>query len=240
MSSPALQATHFEEFDREGYLRLGRVVDDTQLSALSQRIDAIISGAVTYEGMVMEPYVPPEEGRVTTRFRKIGSLWSDDLFRDYIRQSLFEHAARHYYGPGAKLQRFMLFNNYPGEERAGISYHQDGGDSWNWMYTPHPILTVWLALDDADVANGCVHIYPRSHVALLPLADVPDWTEAHEPLPMELAAGEAVLLHNWTLHGSAPNRSDRPRRAITACFAPGNTVRTDGEDFPGPPVFSDA
>jgi ectoine hydroxylase-related dioxygenase (phytanoyl-CoA dioxygenase family) len=38
--------------------------------------------------------------------------------------------------------------------------------------------------------------------------------QLRQPMPIEIAAGEACFHHPLTLHGSEGNRSDRPRRAM--------------------------
>jgi phytanoyl-CoA hydroxylase len=232
-----LNEDQFAAFERDGYLPLGTVVGADQLGTLRIRMAEIIAGTVGYAGMMREAYVGATAGAQANRFRKIGPLWLDPLFLDYIRTPLYRQITQRYYGPGAKLQRFMLFNNFPREENAGISYHQDGGDSWNWAFEPHPFVTLWLALDAVDAGNGCVHIFPGSHRELMPLAQVPSYTRGRRAQPLELNPGEAALLHNWTIHGSSPNRSERQRQAVTACFAAADTRRIDGEPFGGPTVF---
>ncbi len=85
------------------------------------------------------------------------------------------------------------------------------------------VLTAWIALDDADEDNGCLHYVDGSHRGpVLPHAAHPecdrDWTPAPELLAgrPESAArvrrGGVVLHHSKTLHVSYPNRSDRWRR----------------------------
>ena len=40
---------------------------------------------------------------------------------------------------------------------------------------------------------------------------------------MELALGEVVLLHNWTLHSSGTNQTQTSRRAFSVCYMHGET-----------------
>jgi hypothetical protein len=48
-----------------------------------------------------------------------------------------------------------------------------------------------------------------------------------------VAAGHAVLLHNWLIHRSGINPSPIPRRAVTICYLDGRTrsIQT-GDHFP--------
>ena len=53
-----------------------------------------------------------------------------------------------------------------------------------------------------------------------------------QPMPVELEAGEVVLLHNWTLHSSSTNQTDIPRRAFSICYMDGATKSNRGTKFP--------
>ncbi|MBV7330561.1 phytanoyl-CoA dioxygenase family protein [Chloroflexi bacterium TSY] len=53
-----------------------------------------------------------------------------------------------------------------------------------------------------------------------------------EPIPLELEAGEAVLLHNHLPHSSGVNRTTIARRAFSACYLDAATVSTSNQSFP--------
>ena len=50
-------------------------------------------------------------------------------------------------------------------------------------------------------------------------------------MPLELDAGEVVLLHNWLLHSSGTNDTDIPRRAFSVCYMHGDTKSHRGGSF---------
>ncbi len=103
-----------------------------------------------------------------------------------------------------------------------------------------PLVTIWLALDPATIANGCVQVIPGSHRLGL-LSDFghtlsPEHEKkycAEDKIEyLELKPGEAVLLHNWALHRSDVNRTDIPRRAFSVCYMDARTRQTGGHAFP--------
>jgi phytanoyl-CoA hydroxylase len=104
----------------------------------------------------------------------------------------------------------------------------------------NPILTVWTALDDATVANGCMQIVPGSHKLgvlnpqhFVTEADQARYTQDKDVIDLEVAAGEAILLHNFMLHRSGVNRTAIPRRAFSVAYLEAATRdRTTGETFP--------
>ena len=103
-------------------------------------------------------------------------------------------------------------------------------------------LTCWFGLDDSTEANGCLQYVPRSYrLGLLDKPELagdlmsivnfltPEQRKEFKPIPVETKAGEAIFHHSLTLHGSAENKSDRPRRAfVINVFADG--VMSDSDD----------
>jgi ectoine hydroxylase-related dioxygenase (phytanoyl-CoA dioxygenase family) len=90
-------------------------------------------------------------------------------------------------------------------------------------------VSAWVALDDADVGNGCMSMVPGSHkwgdrIALLhtfpDFTSLPDKLENHvvEAVARPVKAGHVHYHHALTWHGSPANTSGRPRRAIAVHF----------------------
>lgn len=75
---------------------------------------------------------------------------------------------------------------------------------------------------DTDLGNGALHVVPGSHrLGLLPHVDTFSHLglDAHEwpwerALPISGRAGDAILFHVDTIHGSRENRASRPRPAF--------------------------
>lgn len=116
------------------------------------------------------------------------------------------------------------FCKMPGEGKQ-VAWHQD---ATYWPFDKSRTVTVWLAIDDADRANGAMKVIPGSH-RLGPmtskaseasdqnvLADVVPDAEAYgEPVYFELRGGQASVHTDMLLHGSEPNSSDRRRCGLT-------------------------
>lgn len=104
--------------------------------------------------------------------------------------------------------------NYKLPGGAGYSPHQDA--------PAYPFVakhvSCMVAIDEADLHNGCLEVVSGAHHALLPTdqrgcirADVVD-TFTWRPVPVR--AGETVWFHSWTPHRSGANRSSQARRAL--------------------------
>lgn len=93
----------------------------------------------------------------------------------------------------------------------------------------HDIVTAVILLDDADAENGALRVLPGSHKKgpfprdpndpLRSLADPAQVDDAQEVL-LEAPAGSVVWFGSLLLHRSAPNLSDRDRRAVLHSFQP--------------------
>lgn len=111
-------------------------------------------------------------------------------------------------------------------------------DNPYWSFTSRDALSIWIALDDATLGNGCLWYVPGSHrtarhensgigPAQSALFKVyPEWREL-APVACPCPAGSAVWHNGLTAHGAGANMTNRPRRAMTCAFMP------DGSTFNG-------
>jgi ectoine hydroxylase-related dioxygenase (phytanoyl-CoA dioxygenase family) len=166
----------------------------------------------------------------------------NDVVRDAIQ------VGRQLFGTEAVHRSFdMLIYKPPGHPHE-TPWHQDQS------YSKHPTapagttcslesLQVWVALDDADVENGCMHFVPGRHrdpmlehrVAsgdpqsdsrLLEIVDPARDLDLSSVVAAPLRAGGCTMHTQGTPHYTPPNRSaDRPRRAYIFNVATSNGMR---------------
>ena len=238
----------WEQFESNGYLRLGRIADSVE--ALSRRIDDIMLGTapLDYSCMLMQLDVvdgrkgpgPQTRGHkgATLNYRKIQELEFDDLFLAYMQKPLFRSICARAYGPEAPVACFRaMFMNKPAGKGHDLTWHQD---RWTDL-DRDPLVTVWTALDPATIENGCVKIIPGSHKwglvnpenasGFLSSEQIDERTRMAEQVYLELNAGEVVLLHNWMLHSSGTNHTNVPRRAFSTCYMHAATKSARGHTF---------
>jgi len=170
---PHLTDKQWSEFHVEGYLSLGKVLDDDELAALQQRLDDIMLGTadVPYKKMMMQIDSSTGEyadaGEQTKGFkgpmlnyRKIEQLELDSLFLQYLQQPLFEEICHRTYGQHVPVGVFRsMFMNKPAGLGTKLPWHQD---RWTEL-DRDPLVTIWTALDSSTKQNGCLQIIPRSH-----------------------------------------------------------------------------
>lgn len=133
-------------------------------------------------------------------------------------------------GPDLVLLGTHFFCKYPELAESFVSWHQD---VTYWGLTPPKAVTLWLSIDGADAANGCMRMIPGSHRGgQLPhgkselggnLLSVnqeisPALVDDSLAVNLDLPAGSASLHDGFTIHGSNPNRSQRRRCGLTMRF----------------------
>ena len=88
------------------------------------------------------------------------ALLSHDLaFLNYARDSEILDMAEQLIGPDIALWNMSFFAK-PAVNGKKTPFHQDGE---YWPIRPMATCTVWIAIDDATVENGCLRIIPGSH-----------------------------------------------------------------------------
>ncbi len=117
-------------------------------------------------------------------------------------------------------------------EGSRFRWHQDS-PYWNHC-CPHVdrLPNVMLALDEASERNGCLCVVRGSHRRGLlpglegqgrlgPLFTDPRFFDVSQQVPAEMPAGSLLFFSPHSVHGSEPNLSDEPRRALVLTYQPG-------------------
>ncbi|HTT92576.1 MAG TPA: phytanoyl-CoA dioxygenase family protein [Acidimicrobiales bacterium] len=127
-------------------------------------------------------------------------------------------------GPDVKAMQSMMF--VKSEGKPGQAWHQD---EYFIPTRDRSLTAIWMALDDATVNNGCLWVLPGSHQpgVIYPERVIDDdrfdcTTEAYrfpyrdeDSVPVEMAAGSAVVFNGYLLHRSMPNKAPGSlRRAV--------------------------
>ena len=92
-------------------------------------------------------------------------------------------------------------------------------------------LSAWIAVDDVNQNNGCLHFAPGSHkfgkqppIALaIESESIVDQMRArgHQvaaPVALEMPASGVTFHHGCTFHHAGPNHSAAPRRAFAIIY----------------------
>jgi hypothetical protein len=114
-------------------------------------------------------------------------------------------------------------------------WHQDGH---YWPMRPLATCTVWVALDESTVENGCLRVIPKSHAAkfthphlledrtdlVLNLRTREDAFDASQAVDLQLQPGQMSMHDVYMIHGAAVNRSSKRRAGVALRYMPGTSV----------------
>lgn len=172
--------------------------------------------------------VPPTEREGCVARMGHGLHWEDDRFRHAACHPAVADVLEGLIGPGVNVVQTMVIYKQP---RVGgeMGFHQDAA----YLHTePLTLLSAWMALDDVTEENSPLLVIPGSH--RLPLQTVSEMNESGQftdrrlsdarpdpatAVPVPVPKGGVLFFHGLLYHGSAPNRSDRPRRAYACHYA---------------------
>ncbi len=107
-----------------------------------------------------------------------------------------------------------------------------------WSFTHREALSIWIALEDVTIENGCLWFMPGSHRdtefgepgIAVNMGDVfekyPKYRSV-EPVPAVIKAGSCTFHNGMCLHAAGGNMTPGTRKAMTCAFMP------DGSTFNG-------
>ena len=118
-------------------------------------------------------------------------------------------------------------------EGSGFRWHQDSPYWTHACSHVDRLPNVMLTLDAAHEGNGCFRVVRGSHAVgclpgiedestLGPLFTDPAHVDEAAQVLLEVPAGSLIFFSPHTVHGSQPNESAEPRRALVLTYQPGD------------------
>lgn len=172
------------------------------------------NAVMTPDGTLFNPD-PGDPGRMVVNTLRLNAMISGAFLRSLVNPALLDLLSA-LLGPDVELWKWgQCIYKQP---RTGVpkSLHQDGYYFEHRLQSPTAVLSYAV---DVDLGNAPLFVVPGSHrLGLIRhqddrwagfALDDPVWWE--RAVPVEGRAGDAVIFHTCTIHGSPDNRSDRPR-----------------------------
>ncbi len=229
--APLLSVDQREAFHADGFLALDALLDAAAMSRLRALLEGLLSRRAPRDDGMRFDYLSPEE-RPAGDERLMQQLLPFDYEPALFETQLFER--------GARLARDLLgtpilyrgshYMEKPPRGGPATPLHQDEA-FWEPAHR-HEAIGIWVPLEGADEASGCMEFVPGSHraEALLPHRPVGGDRRVHgleldgvaiDParrVRCPVPTGGATVHHCRVVHGSGENRSERPRRALVLNF----------------------
>jgi len=209
-------------YAEQGYLKFGRIFMAAEMDALRGHVDQMT--------LALPEGKRPEEMDVP----HFQDAW---LFR-YLADERVLDVIEEFIGPDIVLWSSHFIAKPRGNGRA-VPWHTDGA-YWNKRLDPMDVITLWLAVDESTVENGCMRVIPGSHRAFRAHLDAyqpvdrsqnvfnaripPEMIDEEKSVNLELAVGECSFHDAWTIHGSNPNCSEKRRCGYTMRYMPANVA----------------
>ena len=217
-----ISAREVETYRREGYLILPDVLTPGEVTDLQRVTDEFVerSRAVTKHTEMFDL----EDGHTSSapRLRRIVSphLWHP-VYAELVRHPRIIAALSSLWGSNIRFDQSKL-NMKSAGFGSPVEWHQD------WAFYPHTnddLAAVGVMIDDIGEDNGPMLVLPRSHTG--PIYDHHaegrfcgaidvnrSSLDVSRALPCLGRAGTITIHHARLVHGSATNRSTRPRRFL--------------------------
>jgi phytanoyl-CoA hydroxylase len=174
------------------------------------------------------------------------NLWQTDAM---VKSLMFEEALGKFAGELAGVEGLRIWHDQAlVKEPYGnpTAFHLDVP---YWSFISPDAITIWVALDDATLENGCLYYVPASHKArkfdnvtigkqIGALFDVyPEWREV-PAVPCPVPAGGALFHNGLTFHGAGANMTPGQRRAMTCAYMPDGATFNGQQNVLPPDYFS--
>ncbi|MEM6623229.1 MAG: phytanoyl-CoA dioxygenase family protein [Pseudomonadota bacterium] len=218
----ALSPEQIEHYRAHGYLVLEGRVPAPVMNIIRAEIARLVESArgmtASDDKIDLEDSHMPEAPRVR-RVKRPDTL--SGPIADLMRSDHVLAPVRDLIGPDVRLQTTKL-NMKSAGYGAAVEWHQD----WAFYpYTNDDVLAVGLLIDDMDLENGPLMVFPGTHrqgafnhhhdgvfAGAVSLAD--EGLDPADAVPLMGPAGSISIHHARVVHGSALNQSARDRRII--------------------------
>ncbi|MCY3906417.1 MAG: phytanoyl-CoA dioxygenase family protein [Anaerolineaceae bacterium] len=227
----ALSSAELTLFHEQGFLMLRQALSAAEVKDALAGVEALCAGQVSgdyvvrYEADARGRFDPLEPERRQDAIRKL----SDFVAFEPRLQAVSRHAGlleilREMLGDEPRMFQDMALLKPPriGREKP---WHQD------CAYFDLPegtqVVGIWLALDEAVVENGCMHVIPGSHRAG-PVVHFQrrDWqicdsdVQTGRCLALPMQPGDCLFFDGLLHHGTPPSHSPLRRRALQFHYRP--------------------
>jgi phytanoyl-CoA hydroxylase len=210
------------QYKADGYVVVSNVFGDDLVQRMRKVTDALVEQSRTLSASNDVFDLAPTHSAEKPRVRRIKDPVSvDPVFMEALTHPSLVSALTSVLGPNLRVRNTKL-NLKEAHVGDPVEWHQD------WAFYPHTnqdVLAVGVMLDDCELENGPLLVIPESHRqkvyshhsdgyfcgAMDPTTCDVDFTRA---VPCTGQAGSFSLHHARTIHGSAENTSNHPRRLL--------------------------
>lgn len=204
-------------YNENGYLKFSRILPKTELDELRDYVDDMIAS--------LPDGKRPEQ-------MDVPHVEHPYLFK-YLADARVLDVIERFIGPDILLWSSHFISKRTSDGLA-VPWHQDGV-YWGDRLQPMHVITMWLAVDESSVENGCMRVISGSHKLrdrryekvdrekhLFGREVVAEDMDTSKIVDLDLKVGECHFHDAFTIHGSNPNTSQKRRCGYTMRYMPAN------------------
>ena len=225
MANRVLTAQQISDYNRDGYLIVKNFCN-------AEETDKLYSTALNDDAMRKNALDLNDQSGKKTRL----SLWftpGNDVFGYLTRSERMISRVGQLLGESSPVCHFhsKLMQKEP-KVGGAWEWHQDYGYWYkNQFMFPDQLMSVMVALTEANKENGCLQVIKGSHKlgrvnhgfsgeqVGADMTMVNNALQTMELIYCEIEAGDALFFHSNLLHRSEANLSDHPRWSIISCYS---------------------
>lgn len=225
-----------QEYRDDGFLVIREFITRPERDALLEAVSAAVNqlGRTRVAGSDALAGTEGTGGYYDTVFLQRLNLWKiNEHIHSFFTDPRLGHILTRLSGVRQRIWHDQTLQKMPWA--SPTAWHLDNP---YWSFFSKDAISIWIALDDATLQNGCLAYMPGSHmkvrfdnVGIGPeiggLFNVYPALKDTEPVMAEMKAGDAGFHNGLTAHGAGANMTPHPRRAMTCAFMP------DGSTFNG-------
>ena len=209
-------------YNENGYLKFGRIFTERELYRLRDYVDEMIAAL---------PEGSRPEGMNVPHFEH-------PFLFNYLAHPRVLDVIERFIGPDIVLWA-SHFISKRSDDGLAVPWHQDGV-YWGDRLEPMHVITMWLAVDESAVENGCMRVIAGSHRRrdlryeavegegyLFGSEVIGEDMDPAKIVDLELEVGECHFHDAFTIHGSNPNTSQKRRCGYTMRYIPADVRWND-------------
>ena len=234
-----LRQEQIDFYQDNGYIVIDDFLTPAELETWRRRVDDAVAqrdGRIVAGGVRAQDRVTDEESRHYDKvFVQRMNLWTDHAgMRELMWDARLGKMVSELAGvDGMRIWHDQALIKQPWANPTG--WHLDNP---YWSYSSHDAITIWVALDDATLHNGCLYFLPGAHRTAnfdgatigMNISDLfeiyPEWAEI-QSVAAPMKAGSCSFHNGLMPHGAGANMTPGSRRAMTCGYMP------DGSTFNG-------
>lgn len=218
-----------EQYQQDGYLAVDALISTEQVADSLAGLDMVLRDPQAPVIVQLESWAETTADSVDVRLdgvRRLMSFVQQDSRLAAVAQdpALLSTVRRLLGTDDVRLIQDMALLKPPGGGREK-PWHQD--KAFFDLDLEAPVVGVWIALDEATVANGCMHVIRGSHrEGPVPHFNRRDWqicdtdVRTVDDVAVPLPSGGALFFDGHLHHGTPANRTTTRRRALQFHYAP--------------------